>query len=647
MSTTLARPIRVDCFRLAWAAAFGCCVAGCGGGGSSEQNTPGALAQATQMPPLYAVARVDAEPAGAHCADGGSRISAGVDANRNGLLDPPEVETTQYVCNGARGPGGSVGSAGPAGVAGVAGTTGAMGATGQAGLAGLVRLDSEPAGTHCAAGGSRVSVGGDSNADGRLDPSEVTSTAYICNGTGGTNGINGTNGTDGFTGLVALMAEPAGAHCAYGGTRVASGVDTDRNGVLGPAEVMATSYLCAGPPGGVAWVDVTGTAQAAQPNTGYLAESAAEVTVTLPPSLAVGDIVRVTGVGSGGWKIGQNAGQFVATAGLPGNVGPGEQWAARDVRRGWSSVASSSDGTHLVASEIGGHLYTSTDGGASWTPRDAIRNWWSVASSADGSRLIASVTNDTLYLSVDYGVTWSPAETARNWRGVASSADGTRLAAVANADQIYTSADAGASWQPQGPTANWRSAAMSADGVHVFAAAEGQQMYSTADGGATWTWSGPTIAWNSVAASADGRRVVAAAWQEQIYTSSDYGVSWRANASAHQWLALASSADGNRLIAADYDGSLYTSSDAGATWRQQQAAAYPWSGAASSGDGSRLLAVNYAGPIFLSVGTLQTTVGSAGSLSGGRGASVELQYLGAGEFTVLSHNDPAGGFTVR
>lgn len=69
-----------------------------------------------------------------------------------------------------------------------------------------------------------------------------------------------------------------------------------------------------GPPGtGIPWVNVTGTSQQAISNTGYLANNAAQVTITLPASPALGDIVRVSGIGAGGWKIAYNAGQSILT----------------------------------------------------------------------------------------------------------------------------------------------------------------------------------------------------------------------------------------------------------------------------------------------------------------------------------------------
>jgi hypothetical protein len=55
-------------------------------------------------------------------------------------------------------------------------------------------------------------------------------------------------------------------------------------------------------------------------------------------------------------------------------------------------VASSSDGTQLVAVIAGGGIYTSVDAGAIWMQTGApSANWQSVASSSDGTHLVAVV----------------------------------------------------------------------------------------------------------------------------------------------------------------------------------------------------------------------------------------------------------------
>ena len=57
------------------------------------------------------------EPAGANCANGGTKIEAGLDANNNGILDSHEINSSQtkYVCNGAVGATGLLNSGAVAG----------------------------------------------------------------------------------------------------------------------------------------------------------------------------------------------------------------------------------------------------------------------------------------------------------------------------------------------------------------------------------------------------------------------------------------------------------------------------------------------------------------------------------------------------
>jgi len=58
---------------------------------------------------LNALIKTTAEPAGSNCANGGTKIETGLDANSNGVLDASEANAsqTQFVCNGVNGNGGS------------------------------------------------------------------------------------------------------------------------------------------------------------------------------------------------------------------------------------------------------------------------------------------------------------------------------------------------------------------------------------------------------------------------------------------------------------------------------------------------------------------------------------------------------------
>ena len=221
------------------------------------------------------------------------------------------------------------------------------------------------------------------------------------------------------------------------------------------------------------WQVVAGTMQQAQPNTGYMLTNASQVTVTLPTAPNPGDTVRVSGVGGSGWKLAQNASQFVNAVNL-GASASGLVWTPRDSNRAWLSVASSADGSKLVAGADAGQLYTSTNSGVTWTPRSFGASWVGVASSADGSKLVAAVggvggVGGQLYTSTDSGVTWIPRDSNRSWRGVASSADGTKLVASVGNGQLYTSTDSGVNWIARETTRGWGAVASSADGSKLVA----------------------------------------------------------------------------------------------------------------------------------------------------------------------------------
>lgn len=80
-------------------------------------------------------------------------------------------------------------------------------------------------------------------------------------------------------------------------------------------------------PGGLLpWTEVLGTSQAMTVNNGFIANNAALVTLTLPATAIVGDIIEITGKGAGGWLIAQNASQTIffgtstTTTGVGGSI---------------------------------------------------------------------------------------------------------------------------------------------------------------------------------------------------------------------------------------------------------------------------------------------------------------------------------------
>jgi uncharacterized delta-60 repeat protein len=286
-----------------------------------------------------------------------------------------------------------------------------------------------------------------------------------------------------------------------------------------------------------------------------------------------------------------------------GSVSPaGATWTARESNRNWYSLASSSDGSKLVAGVNGGQIYTSTDSGATWTARESSRNWYSLASSSDGSKLVAVPRGGQIYTSTDSGATWTARENSRNWQSVASSSDGSKLVAVDNGGQIYTSTDSGATWTARASNRGWTAVASSADGSKLVAAANFDQIYTSADSGATWTAREAGRNWYSLASSSDGSRLVAVVYGGQIYTSADSGATWTARESNRNWYSVASSSDGSRLVATVQNGMIYTSTDTGVTWTARESNR-GWVPVASSADGGKLVAAEYGGQIYTSVGS--------------------------------------------
>src|ERR1039458_8181340 len=159
--------------------------------------------------------------------------------------------------------------------------------------------------------------------------------------------------------------------------------------------------------------------------------SAASFTGNNPPTLYppinanIGDVVQITGEGAGGWTASEYNPSLWTQTGAPSE--------------GWQSIASSADGTHLVAAAGGflgpNNIYTSTNSGATWAQTGApAKEWQSVASSSDGTHLVAVIyyLYGPIYTSANSGATWTQTAPSQDWTAVASSSDGSHLVAVAN-----------------------------------------------------------------------------------------------------------------------------------------------------------------------------------------------------------------------
>jgi hypothetical protein len=397
----------------------------------------------------------------------------------------------------------------------------------------------------------------------------------------------------------------------------------------------------------VGWITVPSDSVQAAIDTGYMLTSSQFTTVTLPTDTnLLGYIVRISGAGSGGWRVGQGTNQSII-----GNFISYKNSAWVQANGGgaatWRCLASSADGSLMYAGSASlTGIFISTDSGHNWGGGGvpAGSSWYGVACSADGSRVFAAPRNANIQYSFNAGNTWTNvAGSSQPWTAIACSADGTRILAAASPGRLWTN---GAVWGATGPAgnSNWTAVASSASGINLAATIGGGGIFTSSTGGASWANNSPVNAnWTAVVVSADGSKMAAAAFNNSIYLSTNAGASWyKSAAPTNNWTCLAASADCTRLVAGVSNSVLYASVNFGATWNTLGSPTNKaWSAICSSADGSRLAAgVNNSltGYLYYSSGSAQITTltSTNGFLSGSQGSAVELQHIGNGRFMPVS-----------
>ena len=268
----------------------------------------------------------------------------------------------------------------------------------------------------------------------------------------------------------------------------------------------------------------------------------------------------------------------------------------------WSSIALSYDGTHIVACQSPGHIYTSSDSGETWTQRGHSSNWGSVASSYIGKKLVACEWDGYIYTSSDTGATWTRRGERRDWRDIASSETGDNLVACVNGGYIYTSSNSGETWTQRGHSAEWISVTSSYDGSKLCACQLMGNVYTSPDFGATWTPCKDTEMFTIIASSKDGIKLIAreSRWERDdfVHISSDAGENWTKlvvdSDGAFIVTGVAISHDGNKLVVC-CEKNIYISSDSGNTWTiyKQGVRAGRLSDVTLSGDGNKLCVLWY------------------------------------------------------
>lgn len=275
----------------------------------------------------------------------------------------------------------------------------------------------------------------------------------------------------------------------------------------------------------------------------------------------------------------------------------------------WTGIACSSDCSKILAADnydTDSYLYRSTDGGITWNTvtnggSAFQKRWKHVASSADGSVLLASELTGDLWYSTDSGANWTDASTlgSGSWTGLAMSSDGATMVAISNGGGkvgFWKSTNSGSSWTDTSGldllTPN--AIACSSDCSKIAVAMFGDYIYTSSNTGDTWTarTGSPSGFWTSIASSSDGTKLAATlSFAGDLYTSSDSGVNWTDQTDAGTgggglWQSVAMSSDGTKLIAVSTV-NVRSSTNSGANWTTETGpGTATWKKAASSSDGA-------------------------------------------------------------
>jgi len=207
-----------------------------------------------------------------------------------------------------------------------------------------------------------------------------------------------------------------------------------------------------------------------------------------------------------------------------------------------------------------------------WTQRATQQKWWGLASSSDGTKIIASVNSGKIYRSVNSGVSFNALTSSSlpatgEWQCLASSSDGTVLFAGRRSGisgGIYVSKDSGENWVRTADQAidannNFYSISCGSNGVDAIACINGGTganiliCQNGLDAIPTWTTitkpGGSSTSWVGTACSATA---------DCMYACTFTAV-YRRNVSAGTWTTITPSG-----ITAPW--SLACSSDASVLW---------------------------------------------------------------------------------
>lgn len=603
-----------------------------------------------------------------HCPNGGEQITIELDSHT----------ATAYACNGMDGSAASIVvtelSAGNAsqcnGVGGYEIEIAQGGKTldpikvcnGQ--FTDLIITSIAPGSPGCTSGGVSIATGASS------------APAYVCNGQS-----------------PIVQPEPPGSNCPYGGTKITDASTTsfacngapatiEKHNVSGPAQVPDSTP---GNPG----------------NNAYLTSGASTVDINLPAHPQLGDVISVQGGGAAwkitqnpgqlikNLPVSSRTFKVQQVQSIPANA-----YISKMVYSADGSVLVGISSTMTTTGTAGGRIFTSKDDGLTWSQTGAPTAIWDdIAISADGSTMIAedfpvAPEYGHIWVSIDGGKTWASQAalpTAVQWSAVGISADGKYMIAAGSNGNCYTKKGAG-QWTKISPMlyGNATVSAIATIGpiagdpavYHSFILSALQPQYGFLDLDGNGMQHVPSFAASGGINSPipDFRKIscsgttciasTAAPEGSQVYVlhydpglNNPYqmvvdlqpsiqpvGVNWLVNSANNGATLMASSPFNNNQV--------FMSTNGGSTWEKFSLA----STSASNFDGY-LFGAGVVSPVSgkviqnlglgsatmpnegnrFAVSLATTTPGTAGSLGGGSFDSVDLIYIGNGQFLITDY----------
>lgn len=350
-------------------------------------------------------------------------------------------------------------------------------------------------------------------------------------------------------------------------------------------------------------------------NNGYCNTSNDKLmTITLPKSPSVGDMIHVVASDNGGWRISQNASQSIIITNIRESKSFTANWLIKSTNdRNYSSIAISKSGINIIVAVHGGFIYLSSNSGTTWTAltNAGSRNWTSVAFSDDATIIIAasieSSSNNSVFISTNSGLSFISTSPDLNENDHAK-----RVAYGRSADNIN----------------------------YFYVSYYGRKIYYTnSASNPVWYQSGSgSKLWTGLSCSTDGNIVIATAKDNKIYVSNDHGQNFDGRFVNKNWSSCSISSDGLTALACVDGEGIYISKDSGITWNNTQAPSLDWTDVAISTDGDHYIAVAST-KTYSSKGLLTIIEPGNVYVANSYLDWIEQSNLGTGNWTCASIND--------